>query len=184
MPDPYFWTISDGTVSRRRVRNFVCWKVAVGKIQDSGPESVQYCLDRYDLCRGAYSKTIAAMINTILSLGYMFEVDRSPSPPVRLFGCELGKLRYHDDSPTRESMENLGIDLTHRIGTSNSSSKSHSGDSWDDSIFNLNFHFSDRCGRDNTHSGAMTRRSAARAEDHEAEVCEDAKNVERNKNAN
>lgn len=176
----FFFTVSETTVSRRRVRNFLLWKVAVGRIQDNGPANVRYCLDRYNLSSAAYSETIATMIGTILKRGCMFEADRCPSPLLRFFGRRLFKMAYHDDSPTRESMGNLGIDLTESIGKGNPFCKSYSGDACDSS--NFQSHFSE--GSENTYSGAMQRRAAVRPEYRAVEVGEDVNNAKRKKNAN
>lgn len=118
----YLVNSSKAALSRRRVKNFIIWKSAIGEIQDCGAFNTKYCLDRYNLGHQEHKKKITSMIKNIRTIGYIFKAadnNRSPRPRKKVDGRRIKRMPYHDDSPTRESMEDLGFDLTQRLGRGN-----------------------------------------------------------------
>lgn len=110
----HFVTKGSTEVSRRRVKNYILWQRAMGPFDSSGSEETKQCLTRYNLPR-VYSGIIQSMIKNTHVVGYHFQVMKRGRSPVRDFQRE----QYHDDSPDRKSMENMGVDLSKRIGKRN-----------------------------------------------------------------
>lgn len=123
MPHPcahthYFETLSNEEVSRRRVKNFILWKLATKEFIDASNDNARLVLDRYNLTKDIQG-LMASQIKNTRTLGYYFvHTERGHSPPRHRSPDRrlIPKMPYHDDSPTRNTIESLGLDITKKIG--------------------------------------------------------------------